>query len=141
LIQISTLIVYKRIPLLEELENAGCEVVLEFADDIMVARPVSLNLEISVPDPGNTAGVWGNTYTNGGGAPTLVVELYDSVTKQILVRASDSKSSANQGAGSWMTPRSQGTNIAGARNAFASWAGMLAKGLKEAQAAAATTAQ
>lgn len=125
----------------KELEKSGFAVVLEYADDIMVVRPVILNLEISAPDTDNTAGIWGNTYTDGGGAATLVIELYDSVTKQILVRASDSKSSANQGASSWMMPRSQGTNIAGARNAFADWAGMLVKGLKEAQAAAATTAQ
>lgn len=123
----------------KELKKAGFAVVTESGDDVMVVRPVLLDLQITAPDPNNTGDIWGSTYSNGGGAATLVIEIYDSVTKQILVRASDAKSSANQGAASWMMPRSQGTNVASARNAFADWAGMLIRGLNEAQAAATAT--
>lgn len=65
----------------------------------------------------------------------LVIELYDSVTEQLLVRAIDTKRDDDSFA--WRIPRNQSTNIRDARAAFQSWAKMLAKGLDRARKAGA----
>ena len=118
---------------LDELKRGGFEVVEEFGPDVLVVKPAIVDLDIFAPDPDNTAGIWTKTYSDGSGSATLWLELYDSVTGQLLVRAYDSKS--NEGDGfTWRIPRSQATNMNDARYAFQSWAKMLVKGLNAAKA-------
>ncbi len=56
-----------------------------------------MDLDIFAPDSnGGMTSVWSNTYSNGTGSATLVVELYDSVTRQLLVQAYDRANDADQ---------------------------------------------
>ena len=118
---------------LKALQEGGYEVVSERGPDVLLVKPAVVDLDIFAPDPGNNSGIWTTTYTNGSGRGTLWLELYDSVTSQLLVRAYDTKSNENDGF-TWRIPRSQATNINDARFAFRSWAKMLVKGLDAAKA-------
>jgi hypothetical protein len=121
---------------IKELKKGGYEVVTERGPDVLVVEPAILDLDVFAPDPGNSSGIWVTTYSEGSGRATLRLELYDSVTMQLLVRAYDTKSNENDGF-SWRIPRSQATNINDARYAFQSWARMLVKGLDATKAQAA----
>jgi hypothetical protein len=118
----------------KELTKGGYTVVTVAGPDVLVVKAAIVNLDVYAPDPDNMAGAWTKTYTDGAGEATLVLELFDSVTGQLLVRAFDHKSDANNGF-SWRIPRSHYTNINDARNAFGSWAEMLVKGLDRARSA------
>jgi len=116
----------------KELEKNGFAVVDEAGPGILAVKPAIIDLEMTAPDPNNTAGVWVETYASGTGEATLQLELFDSVTGQLLVRAFDRKDDRNDGFG-WRIPRTQVSNIQSARRAFADWARMLAKGLQQAK--------
>lgn len=118
------------------LEKKGYPVVHAPDADVLYIKAAVINLDVKAPDPNNTRGTLFDTYSDGAGSATLVLELYDSITGKILARGVDSKSDDGD-AFSWRVPRTQSTNIADARKAFRSWARMLAKGLdrvKEAKA-------
>lgn len=119
----------------KKLENAGFNIVEEKGDEVLVVRLVVLDLDILAPDLRNTAGSMGRSNTAGAGSATLVIELFDSVSRQILVRTSDSRSNRGR-PGSFAFSRTQSSNISDARVAFSTWAGMLAQRLEEAKAAA-----
>lgn len=113
-----------------ELKDGGWKVSEVTGDDVLLIRPIIMNLDILAPDPDNMAGMWSRTYTDGAGAATLVIELYDSISKQILARAVDHKSDANMG-GNWAIQRTQQTNINDARLAFSGWARMFVRGMEQ----------
>lgn len=119
----------------KELTKGGFAIATEIGPDVLVIRPSILNLDIYAPDPNNTAGMWTKTYTDGAGEATMVLELYDSVTRQLLVRAFDEKVGSMDGFGWRVGQRTQFTNINDARMAFGDWAIMLVEGLKRAKAA------
>jgi hypothetical protein len=118
---------------IKELQKGGYEVVTEPGPDVLVVKPAIIDLDIFAPDPGNTSGIWVTTYSDGSGRATLWLELYDSVTMQLLVRAYDTKSNENDGF-NWRIPKTQASNIRDARFAFQDWAKMLVKGLDAAKA-------
>jgi hypothetical protein len=60
----------------------------------------------------------------------MVIELYDSVSRDILVRAVDRRTQIGQDGSGWAMPRSQTTNVADARLAFQAWARMFVNGLQ-----------
>ena len=71
----------------DTLEKKGYPVVNEIGDDVLLVRPAVINIEVAVPDPDRTKGMGrGGIYTEGAGAATFFVELYDSVSQQILAR-------------------------------------------------------
>jgi hypothetical protein len=125
--------------LLEEfdrvLTKGGYTVVTEFGPDVLAIRGSILDLDVVAPDPNNMQRAWADIHTNGSGSATLCVELYDSVTRQLLARAFDQKSNANEDAFTWSTPRNRATNLADARTALADWAEMLVEGLNRAKTA------
>jgi hypothetical protein len=114
------------------LKKKGYDIAEEPDDDVLLVRPAIVDLDVKAPDPNNINSMYAKTYTDGAGQATMVLELYDSVTKQVLVRAIDTKSDYGDSF-SWRMPRSQTTNIMDARDAFAGWASMLAKGLDNAK--------
>lgn len=116
----------------KELEKGGYAVVSESGLDVLKVKPSLVDLDVYAPDPDNMANTWTRTYTRGAGEATLNLELYDSVSGQLLGRVIDRKIDDDA---TYMSriPRSQTTNIADARMAFASWARMLVKGLGEAK--------
>ena len=101
---------------------------------MLLVKPSIIDLDIYAPDPNKQVGIWVKVYTEAAGEATLSIELYDSITQQILVRALDTKKNIGDTFG-WYEPRNHYTNVTDARQALNSWAKMLAKGLNRAMAA------
>ena len=116
----------------KELEKGGYAVVAESGPDVLRVKASIVDLDVYAPDPNNTAGAWVQTYTRGAGEATIHLELYDSVTGQLLARAIDREIDDDA---TYMSsiPRTQSTNINDARRGFSDWARMLVKGLEEAK--------
>ena len=117
----------------EGLEKGGFTIVDEPGEDVLLVKPSLTDLYMVAPDPDNRLGVWTKVYAESFGDMTLYLELYDSVTHQILVRAQDERRDIGEGAGSWRIPRNRVTNIADARRVFHEWANMFVKGFQRAR--------
>lgn len=101
--------------------------------DVLLVKATIANLEINAPDPDRTNGTWTKIYTEEAGEATLIIELYDSVTGQILIRAIDHQEIGEQFG--MPIARTQFTNINDARDVFDMWAKALARGLDNAKKA------
>lgn len=118
-----------------ELTKAGFGIATTPGPKVLEVEASIIDLDILAPDPNNVSGYWTRTYTQGSGAARLQLELRDSVTGQLLVRASDYKNNENDQM-TWRIPRTQAANRQDARAALHDWARMLVHGLQKAQAAA-----
>jgi hypothetical protein len=105
----------------EQLEAAGFEVVNYTGDDVLILRPAIIDLDITAPDV-RSAGR-SRTYTATGGAATLYLELFDSLSGEIVGRAADRRGARNTGG--FATASNRVTNRADARREFRVWAGTL----------------
>jgi hypothetical protein len=108
-------------------DDEGYEVVAETGEDVLLIRPAIIDLDITAPDtrnPGRTT-----TFTTETGAATLYIELYDSVSGQILGRAADRQ--VIRSAGNTLSWSSRASNTADARRMFRSWASALREFLDE----------
>jgi hypothetical protein len=112
----------------KKLAKNGYELVNAAGDDVLAIRVSILDLEVTVPDPNNLTGSWNKTYSNNSGAATLVIELFDSGTQQVLARAYDRKAGSDLGF-TWEA-RDQRTNEADASYAFGRWADLFVNGLE-----------
>jgi hypothetical protein len=115
----------------EELEKGGYEVVDGAAEDVLLVRPAIINLDITAPDT-NTAGR-STTYAASAGQATVFLELFDSVTGQILARVFDRQVDRDSGMG-WGMPATSVSNQQKITRAFRYWAGLLVDGLDRAKA-------
>jgi hypothetical protein len=105
----------------ERLEAAGYDVV-NFADeDVLVVRPAIIDLDITAPDV-RSAGR-SRTYTANTGAATLFVELFDSLSSDLIGRAVDRRAAGRRGG--FATQSNRVTNRADARREFRVWADKL----------------
>ena len=105
----------------ERLEAAGYEVVDVAGDDVLVLRPAIIDLDITAPDT-RTAGR-SRTLTASTGAATLYMQLFDSVSGDIIGRAADRRAVRSGGGNvSWSNSV---TNAADARRMFGRWADTL----------------
>jgi hypothetical protein len=114
----------------EVLEENGYSIVSAPAADVLLVRPAIIDLDIAAPDVDSTGRT--STYTSEGDEATLFIELYDSVTGQILLRAADTKKGRTKDL-HWAMMRSKGNNDDDAIKAFKFWAGLLAEALDEAR--------
>jgi len=110
----------------KDLADAGYDLVTAPGDDVLDGTPFVVDLYIAAPDK-PTAGR-SRTYTADPGRMTLVAELRDSDTGQILARAIDARST------SWSTFQisSSVSNMAAARQMISRWAAVLVDALNEA---------
>ncbi len=112
----------------DELQTkGGYEIVTSGADDVLVLRPAIMDLDVTAPDTMDA----GRSYTLGGsaGAMTLYLEVYDSVSSQILARAIDREAGNNPGGGlQWQNGV---TNRADADRILRRWAQALRKRLDQ----------
>lgn len=109
-----------------ELERGGYQLVTEPGPDTLRVTPAVVDLFITAPDtmtPGRS-----RTYTANSGRMTLVVELRDSMTDEILARAVDTRSGRRTGT---MNITNRVTNTADARRAIGIWATALREALDE----------
>ncbi len=111
----------------EQLEAAGFDVVNYADEDVLVLRPAIVDLDVTAPDV-RSAGR-SRTYTASGGAATLYLELFDSVSGAIIGRAADRRGSRR--AGGFATASNRVTNRADARREFRVWADQLIEFLNE----------
>lgn len=96
----------------------GYEIVTESGDDVLLLRAAIIDLDIAAPDTSSSYA--SRTYSNRTGAATLYIELFDSVSGQIIGRAAD-RQAIRQGDDlfSWSNSAS---NRADATGLFRDWA-------------------
>ena len=105
----------------EQLEAAGYEVV-NFADeDVLVLRPAIIDLDVTAPDT-RRAGR-SRTYVANSGAATLFIELFDSLSGDLLGRAVDRRTAGRNS--TFAIQANRVTNRADARREFRVWADTL----------------
>jgi hypothetical protein len=110
-----------------ELAKGGYQITTEAGEDVLDITPLVVDLYIAAPDK-MTAGR-SYSYTADAGRMTLVAELRDSETGQILARALDARSSSWNGT---FRISNSVTNVAEARIIMARWASALRDALDEA---------
>jgi len=105
----------------DRLEAAGYEVVDVAGDDVLVLRPAIIDLDVTAPDI--RAAGRSRTYSASTGAATLYVQLFDSITGEIVGRAADRRGVRSPGGTiNWTNSV---TNIADARRIMGAWADIL----------------
>jgi len=118
--------VFREVFVEELTENDGYELVDEPAAGALLIRPAIIDLVASAPDtqsPGRTY-----TFVDSRGAATLFIELYDSVSGEILARAVDRKADRGHGRMEWTTRVS---GRADAKRILRTWAGWLRERMDE----------
>jgi len=113
----------------KKLSAGGYEIVSEAGPKALGIKASVSEMDVFAPDPNNTASLYADTYTRGGGSAVLTLELYDTMTGQILARVVDRKM-GQLGGYNERTVRTQQDNIEGARETFAGWAEILVNGLE-----------
>jgi hypothetical protein len=113
----------------KELEDKGYEVVTGGAKNVVVLRPAIINLVVTAPDtmsPGME-----QTFVASAGEMTLYMELYDSLTSDLIARVIDPEAARDEG-GFGMSNRV--TNKADADRILRKWADSLRSHLGAVQA-------
>ena len=105
----------------EQLETAGYEVVNYVDEDVLIVRPAIIDLDITAPDIRTSTR--SRTYAADAGAATLVVELFDSMSGDLLGRAVDRRTARSTGG--WMMSSNRVSNRSAARREFRAWADRL----------------
>ena len=112
----------------EELEKGGYELATERAEDVLIVKPAIIDLNVNAPDTRNAGR--SATFTETAGSMTLYLELYDSVTDDLLAKALDPKADRSSGLMQWQTRVS---NRAAGKRMMKPWAEALRNGLDEAR--------
>jgi len=111
----------------DELQNKGGYTVVETgAEDVLVLRPAIIDLDITAPDTLQAGRSF--TLSESAGAMTLYLEVFDSVTGQILARAVDRRAGRSMGRIQW---QNRVTNTAEANRILRRWASALRQRLDE----------
>jgi hypothetical protein len=111
---------------IEALESGGFPIVNEADDHVLLIRPAIIDLDVAAPQT-SSAGR-SDSFTASAGAMTLVLELYDSASNEILARAIDRRRARNVGNIRWAT---SGSNRDAARRILRRWADLLVGRLDE----------
>jgi hypothetical protein len=108
-------------------EDGGYEIVDTPGDDVLLVRPAIIDLDVVAPD--TDAAARSRSYTTTSGAATIYLELYDSVTSDILARAADRN--ITRSPGGHLSYTTSTSNRADARRALRGWANLLREKLDE----------
>lgn len=120
----------------KELTAKGQTVVTTAGPDVLILRPAIINLDVEAPDtrePGIT-----RTFSASAGQATLFLELYDSVTSELLARIYDAEQVDGMG---FISVRNSATNRADADRMLKKWADLLGTHLQDARASTASAAK
>lgn len=109
-----------------ELARGGFAIVTEPGPDTLRVSPAVIELYITAPDTPSAGR--SRTYVANSGRMTLVAELRDSVTGEILARAVDTQSGRGFGTMTWTN---RVTNMSDARGAIQIWATALRRAMDE----------
>ena len=107
-------------------EVGGYKFVDKAGDKVMIMRPALIDLEITAPDIPVAGRV--TSYVASAGAATVYIELFDSVSGEILARSIDRRQMQNYGVARWAN---KVTNRADASRMFKRWATLLRQGMDE----------
>ena len=110
------------------LEDGGYALASEYDNDVLLIKPGIINLDIVAPES-NTAGR-SQTFAESAGEMTLYLELYDSVSGELLAKALDRQQDRQTGYMRW---QNRITNRAAANRILQLWADVLKQGLDEAR--------
>ena len=106
-------------------KDGGYPVVDAAAADVLLLRPAIIDLDVTAPDTDRPGRRY--NFAASAGAATLFLELYDSVSGEILARAVDRQVAP----GTVMRWTNKATNRAEAKKILAGWAGLLRQRLDE----------
>ena len=110
------------------LEKAGYQLVTERAEDVLLIKPAIINLDITAPDTRSANQV--TSFAETAGEMTLYLELYDSMTDDLIAKALDRKEDRQTGYFQW---QNHVNNRAAANRILQVWANVLKEGLDQAQ--------
>jgi hypothetical protein len=112
----------------EELARGGYALVEEPGDDVLAVQMAIVNLNITAPSTASASRV--RVYTTNVGEMTLVADLRDSSSDELLMRVYDRRVGR-----SFKTPQitTRADNVMEARNAARAWARALREGLDSAR--------
>jgi len=108
------------------LEKGGYQIVNQPGDNVLLLKPAIVDMEIS--SPVDAMGIPTVTYTTNVGSATLFLEMYDSITSEILARAID-KRVMESSEGHWQVKGSVVNNMSEGTKAIRRWATLLKEGL------------
>lgn len=112
----------------KELQDGGYVLVDAPGADVLKVKPAIINLDVVAPDvmaPART-----QSYSESAGEMTLVLELYDSQTNALIVKARDRKRDYRKGYFEW---RNSVSNRADAMRMMKAWAKTFRESLDEAR--------
>lgn len=112
-----------------ELARGGYTLVDVAGPETLRVTPAIVNLFIAAP--GDNAVGRSRVYTTDSGQMTVVLEMRDSVTGQVLARAVDGRNGRFSGQLTWTNRQ---TNMADAQHAITIWANALRRGMDEVNA-------
>ena len=113
----------------QELQNNGGYVLVDgIADDVLIVHPAIVDLDVFSPDTPGTAGT--RSAIPSVGTMTLYMELIDSVTGDMLVKAIDNKYDRTR---THIQAQNRVRNEAAAREMLGDWANLLRLALDEAR--------
>ena len=107
-------------------EVGGYKFVDKAGDKVVILRPALIDLDITAPDIPVAGRV--TNYVASAGAATLFLELYDSVSGEILARLVDRRNMQDYGHARWASSVS---NRADAARMFRRWGTLLRQGMDE----------
>jgi hypothetical protein len=113
----------------ETLLEGGYELVLASGEDVLLIRPAIIGLDIIAPE--NSSPGISTTFSESAGEMTLYLELYDSVSGELLAKALDRQVDRQTGYFEW---QNRVTNRAAANRILKVWANVLKEGLDDARA-------
>ncbi len=108
--------------------EGGYELVTERAEDVLLIKPAIINLDVFAPDTMDANR--GSSFSETTGEMTLYLELYDSVTDDLIAKALDRNEDRRTGYFQW---QNRVTNRAAANRILQVWANVLKEGLDEAR--------
>ena len=114
----------------KELADGGYELAEEAGADVLNVVPAIVDLDVTAPDVQTASRSY--SYSESAGEMTLNLELYDSVTGDKIVKATDRQRDYRLGYVQWRTNVS---NRSDARRMMSSWAKALRSALDEARSA------
>lgn len=113
----------------QELQNNGGYVLVDgAADDVLIVRPAIIDLDVFAPDTPGTSRT--RSAIPSAGTMTLYMELIDSVTGDMLVKAMDNKFDRTR---TRIQVQNRVRNEAAAREMLSAWANVLRLALDEAR--------
>lgn len=110
------------------LEEGGYELVTEPAEDVLLIKPAIINLGIIAADDPSAGNI--HSYAETAGEMTLYLELYDSLTDDLIGKAFDRQIDRQTGYFQW---QNRLNNRAAANRILEAWANVLKEGLDEAR--------